>query len=67
MASFVCQLVIHGYHIYQVIWVASYGETFNCVREAGNIFDPFAVSVVRDDKIIGHMPRLISATCSLFL
>ena len=59
MASFVCKSVIHGYHIYQAIWVTSYKETFNCVREAGNIFDPFAVAVVRDSEIIGHVPRLI--------
>ena len=47
--------------------MASYGEAFNCVREAGNIFDLFAVAIVRDGEIIVHMPRLISAACSLFL
>jgi len=41
-------------------WVASYGETFNCMRETGNIFDPFAVAVVKDGEIIGHLPKLIS-------
>ena len=42
-------------------------RTFNCVREAGNIFDLFVVAVVRDGKIICHVPRLISAACLLFL
>ena len=45
------------------------------MREIGNAFDPFAVAVVRDGEIIVHrdgeiigcMPKLISATCLLFL
>ena len=37
------------------IWKASYGETFHCMRETGNSFNPFAVAVVRDDEIIGHV------------
>ena len=53
-------------YIYQAIWVASYGETFNCVREASNIFDPFTVVVVKDGEIIGHIPRLISASFHCF-
>ena len=39
----------------------SHGETFDCVRETGNMFDPFAVAVIRDGEIIGHVPKLISA------
>ena len=59
--------MIRGYHIYKEIWEASYGETFDCMRETGNSFDPFAVAVVRDGEIIGHVPKLISAASSLFL
>ena len=53
--------------MYKEIWEASCGQVFPCLREVGNAFDPFAVSVVRDSDIISHMPRRISATCSLFL
>lgn len=53
--------------MYKEIWEASCGQVFPCLREVGNAFDPFAVSVVRDSDIIGHVPRKISATCSLFL
>ena len=60
--------MIRGYHIYKEIWEASHGETFDCVRETGNRFDPFAVAVIsKDGKIIGHVPKLISAAASLFL
>ena len=48
------------------IWEASYGETFHCMRETGNSFDPFAVAVVRDGEIIAHVPKLISAAASQF-
>ena len=65
--SFEYDSVIRGYHIYKEIWEASHGETFDCVRETGNRFDPFAVAVIRDGEIIGHVPKLISAAASLFL
>ena len=48
--------------MYKEIWEASCGQIFPCLREVGNAFDPFAVSVVRDSDIIGHVPRKISAT-----
>ena len=53
---FECNSVICGYHIYQEVWVACYGETFNCLRETGNIFDLFAIAVARDGEIISHVP-----------
>ena len=64
--------MIRGYHIYREIWEASHGETIDCVKETGNRFDPFAVAVISEDgeisgKIIGHVPKLISAAASLFL
>ena len=65
--SFEYDSVIRGYHIYKEIWEVSHGETFDCVRETGNSFDPFAVVVIRNGEIIGHVPKLISAAASLFL
>ena len=66
--SFEYDSVIRGYHIYKEIREASHGEMFDCVRETGNRFDPFAVAVISEDgKIIGHVPKLISAAASLFL
>ena len=64
---FTCDSVIRGYHMYKEIWEASCRLVFPCLREVGNAFNPFAVSVVRDSDIIGHVPRKISATCSLIL
>ena len=66
-ACFTCDSVIRGYQIYKDIWEASSGQVFPCLRESGNAFNPFAVSVVRHGDIIDHVPKKIYAACSLFL
>ena len=40
---------------------------FSCVRETENHRYPFSVAVVRSGVTVGHVPRKISSTCSLFL
>ena len=58
---------IRGYHVYQEIWVASEGEVLSCMREVGNIQDPFAVAIKKSSTTVGHVPRKVSAVCSMFL
>ena len=48
---------VRGYHVYQAIWVAAVGEELACEREPTNISDRYAVAVVKDGIIIGHLPR----------
>ena len=38
-----------------------------CERELGNPRDPFAISVIKESTIVGHVPHKISAICSMFL
>ena len=33
-----------------------------CQREAGNVYDPFAVKVVKTGVTVGHVPRKVSST-----
>ena len=42
-------------------------EELSCHREPSNMEDPFAVAVINNDMIVGHVPRKISAMCSMFL
>ena len=49
------------------IWTAALGEIVDCRREPRNPKDRYAVSVVKNDTIIGHLPRKVSKVCSLFL
>ena len=61
--------MIRGYHEYQSIWEAEIGENLTCIREPGNVRDPYAVAVTKPESstIVGHVPRKMSAICSLFL
>ena len=60
--------MIRGYHVYNKdIWEAVLDEELPCQRELGNLADPFAVAVIRDGVVVGHVPNKISSVCSLCL
>ena len=59
--------MLRGHLIYNEIWEPIHGQILHCARERSNRFDPFAVSVVHSEEIMGHVPRRISAACALFL
>ena len=58
---------MHGFHVYQDIWTPFIGETLICRREDGNGHDRYTVAVVKSAKVVGHVPYMISYTCSSFL
>ena len=64
--SFSVEAVVRGYHAYKHIWAAVYGEELPCEMEAGNRVDAFAVAVMKDGTVVGHVPKKISV-CSLYL
>ena len=49
-----------GYHVYRDIWTAVVGEELPCAREPTNTKDRYAVGVLKDDTIVGHLPKNIS-------
>uniref|UniRef100_A0A1X7UC64 Ubiquitin-like protease family profile domain-containing protein n=1 Tax=Amphimedon queenslandica TaxID=400682 RepID=A0A1X7UC64_AMPQE len=55
------------YHAYMKVWTPVMGETMDCECEPGNSSDPYAVAVIKNHIIVGHVPWLISAACFLFL
>ena len=59
--------MVRGYHVYKDIWDAVVGDELQCIRETSNRHDPFAVAVVKNMIVVGHVPRKLSAMCSLFL
>ena len=65
--EFECESCIRGYHVYKEIWNPTVGEHLICERESLNPSDRYAVAVVKDDVIIGHLPRVLSQLCSLFI
>ena len=59
---------VRGFHVYKDIWNSEIGKVLICEQEFGNLHDPYAVSVVREDNItIGHVPQTISVLCYFFL
>ena len=66
-ASFSISSVVRGYHKYKDIWVATEGEQLLCRKEDDNIHHLFSVAVIKNDYVVGHVPKKISTTCSLFL
>ena len=58
---------VRGYHVYKDIWAAAIGEELVCGRETTNMADRYAVAVLKQETVIGRLPRKISKVCSLFL
>ena len=59
--------VIREHHVHKDVWLPVVGEDLMCQRELGNPRDPFAISVFKDGSIVDHVPRKVSAICSMFL
>ena len=64
MVVFEKHSVIRGH---QRIWTPEIGEYLVCERESTNLIDRYAVADVKDDVIVGHLPRTQSKIYSLFL
>jgi len=59
--------VVRGYHVYKDIWTAPLGEILYCLRETDNRHDRFAVAIIKDGEVVGHVRKEISSICSVFL
>ena len=55
--SFNLDSFIKGYHVYQEVWSPELHEMPNAVPEPRNIVDKYAVSVQRDDEVVGHLMK----------
>lgn len=58
---------VRGHHVYKDEWPPTVGENLNCVREPLNEKDKNAVAVMRDDKVVGHVPLFYSRCVGQFL
>ena len=58
---------VRGHHVFGSIWSPTIGEQLVCKRQSGNPQDVYAVAVMRGATVVGHVPRKISAACSIFL
>ena len=61
------QSSVMGYHYYKSIWVPVVGERLQCQREPANSYDRWAVAVLHNGAVAGHVPREISKVFSRYL
>ena len=59
--------IVTGHHIYKSIWSPFIGEMLPAEIEEGNLYDRYAVSLIRDRKIVRHMLCSISKVSWHFL
>ena len=58
---------VRGYHMFKGIWTAAIGEELPCRRETNNVIDCYLVAVIKDDTIIGHLPKKYFKIFSLLI
>ena len=58
--TFEFQEFITGHHVYKDVWTPFHGEKLSCERQTDNIYDKYAVKVVKNAETVSHVPRAIS-------
>ena len=61
------QSTVRGHHIYKAIWTPVIGEELTVIPEEANDHDPHAIAVLKDEVIVGHVPRELSRILFFFL
>ena len=49
------------------VWSPFIGESLNTQAELDNVHDKYAVKVLENEAVVGHVPREISRYCSFVL
>ena len=47
--------MVHGHHVYKSVWSPVVGEQLVLEKEPANPHDEFAVAVIKDSQIVGHI------------
>ena len=70
MQKFTFHPAVGEYHVYKVVWKPTIGEKLQADhidQELGNEADKFAVKVVKNNEIVGNLPRKYSQTLWYFI
>jgi len=49
--------IVQVHHFHKEIWTPVIGEQLYLDKEHGNPHDDFAVAVIKDHQIVGHIPE----------
>ena len=59
--------VVRGHHVYKRVWRPATGEQLKLIREECNEHDPRTVAIMKDERVVGHIPQYIAKTVWFFL
>ena len=60
-------LFVRGHHVYYTSWTPYIGKVLFARRENDNDYDRFSVAIVKEQEVVGHVPRRISNIIFFFL
>ena len=67
VCSFAFESVIRGHHIYKSMWCPVLDEELILCEELNNLHDRNAVSIKKEDNVVGHVPRELARVVKKFL
>ena len=58
--SYVFEFQSHviGHQVYKDIWTPTLGEKLSTTAEPENHLDKYVVNVLKENKVVGHVPRI---------
>ena len=59
--------IVYGFQVDCEILEPFFGTELSFIIEEGNDHDPYAVSMMKQRQIFGHVPHSISKTCGVHL
>ena len=64
MGVYEMESVVRGHHIYKSVWTPYSGEVLTVEPETR---DQYAVAILNNDSVVGHVPREMSRICYYFI
>ena len=67
MEKFAFDSAVRGYHVYKDVWKPAIRKKLHAEQELDNAVDKFAVKVVKNNELVGHLPREYSQILWYFI
>ena len=59
--------VVRRFHVYKAIWTPVLNAEHSTQQEHGNTEDQYAVAIINNDVVVGHVPKELSQTFWFFI
>ena len=65
--SFQLESSVRGHHVFKSIWTPVVGQSLQVQAETENSHDAYAMAVILNDTVVGHLPKEFSRIAFFFL